>query len=33
MKDNIYLISSTSYRLMEEEINKIVKDKNYETYE
>ena len=33
MKDNIYLISSTSYRLMEEEINKIVKDKNYETYD
>ena len=33
MKDNIYLISSTSYRLMEEEINKIVKDKKYETYD
>ncbi len=33
MKDNIYLISSSSYRLMEEEINKIVKDKNYETYD
>ncbi len=33
MKDNIFLISSSSYRLMEEEINKIVKDKNYETYD
>ena len=33
MKNNIYLISSTSYRLMEDEIKKIVKDNSYTTYD
>ena len=33
MKNNIYLISSTSYRLMEDEINKIVKDNTYSIYD
>ena len=33
MKNNIYLISSTSYRLMEDEIKKIVKDNAYSTYD
>ncbi len=33
MKNNIYLISSTSYRLMEDEIKKIVKDNSYSTYD
>ena len=33
MKDNIYVIYSTSYRLLEEEINKIVGKNNYITYD
>lgn len=32
MKNNIYCIYSTSYRLLEKELNKILKDNNYTTY-
>ena len=33
MKDNIYLISSSSFRLVDDEIKRVIGDNNYTSYD